>query len=193
LLHVSTDYVFSGEAAVPWSETDWPQPINAYGVSKLAGELMVRATCPSSYVVRVCGLFGLAGSRSKGGNFVETMLRLQAQGRPIRVVDDQILTPTYTVDLAAKLVELILSEPPFGVYHVTAAGECSWYTFARAIMDFAGLDADLGPQSSDQLQAAARRPRYSVLANDALQSVGLTRLRSWDEGLQAYLAERKSG
>lgn len=190
LLHVSTDYVFSGESREPWAERDCPQPVNVYGVSKLAGELAVRAACPASYVVRVCGLFGMAGSRAKGGNFVQTMLRLQAEGRPMRVVDDQILAPTFTGELAPKLVELLLADPPFGVYHLTAAGQCSWYTFARAVMDFAGLDADLQPQSSQQLTGRARRPAYSVLANDAIRVLGLAPLRPWQDGLRDYLAAR---
>jgi dTDP-4-dehydrorhamnose reductase len=190
LLHVSTDYVFSGEANQPWLETNCPRPVNMYGVSKLAGELAVRATCPASYVVRVCGLFGLAGSRAKGGNFVETMLRMQAEGRAMRVVDDQILAPTYTAHLAPKIVELILRDAPFGTYHLTAAGGCSWYEFARAIMDLSGLSSDLRSQSSDELVGRARRPRYSVLANAAVEALGMAPLPSWQDGLRAYLADR---
>jgi dTDP-4-dehydrorhamnose reductase len=190
LLHVSTDYVFSGESDRPWRETDTPQPVNAYGLSKLAGELAVRAACPDSYVVRVSGLFGLKGSRVKGGNFVETMLRLQAEHKPIRVVDDQTLAPTATRDLASKLAELILTDAPCGTYHMTASGACSWYEFARAIFEFAGLDVDLRPQSTDALAVRARRPRYSVLANDMLHAIGLAQIRPWPEGLRDYLAAR---
>jgi hypothetical protein len=100
ILHFSTDYVFSGDSDQPWGEDDCPRPVSLYGVSKLAGELAVRAACPRSYIVRVSGLFGLRGSRAKGGNFVETMLRLAAQGKSLRVVDDQTLTPSYTADVA---------------------------------------------------------------------------------------------
>jgi dTDP-4-dehydrorhamnose reductase len=190
LLHVSTDYVFSGDSVKPWSEPDCTRPVNLYGISKLAGELAVRTTCSASYVVRVSGLFGMAGSRAKGGNFVETMLRMQAEGRQIRVVADQILSPTYTGDLAAKMVELILAEPPFGIYHLTAGGQCSWYMFARAIMDFAGLEANLDAQSSDELKGRAHRPRYSVLANGAAGALGLAPMRLWEDGLRDYLVAR---
>ena len=189
LLHISTDYVFSGVSSCPWTEADVPRPISMYGISKYAGELAVRAACPASYIVRVSGLFGLKGSRGKGGNFVQTMLRLQAERRPIRVVDDQVLAPTYTADLAAKLCELVLAQPPFGTYHVTAAGACSWYAFAQEIFDLAGLEVDLTPQSTAAASLRARRPAYSVLANDALASCGISQIRPWAEGLGAYLAQ----
>lgn len=191
VLHVSTDYVFGGSRSRPWSEDDLPSPVNAYGVSKLAGELAVRAACPRAWVARVCGLFGVRGSRGKGGNFVETMLRLGAEGRPLRVVDDQLLAPTATADLAPKLVELIQAEPPAGVYHVTAAGQCSWFDFAVEIFRREGMAVDIQPQSSSELASAARRPSYSVLANDALARLGIAQIRPWQEGLAQYLVERQ--
>jgi dTDP-4-dehydrorhamnose reductase len=193
LLHLSTDYVFSGEDASPRSERDCPLPINAYGISKLSGELAVRGACPRSYIVRTSGLYGVAGSSGKGGNFVETMLRLGAAGQKIRVVDDQVLGPTYTADLAAKIVELATMPAPYGVYHITAAGSCSWYEFARAIFQLSNLSVELSPQSTAESGARARRPRYSVLANDALAAIGLAQIRPWNEGLADYLRARLTG
>lgn len=113
-----------GEKRTPYSEEDAPNPLNVYGVSKLAGEYFVRNICPKHFIVRTSELYGVAGSRGKGGNFVETMIRLAKEGRPIRVVSDQVLTPTYTKDLALKLKELIKTEA-YGLYHITNSGECS--------------------------------------------------------------------
>jgi dTDP-4-dehydrorhamnose reductase len=190
LLHVSTDYVFSGQRTTPWTEQDRPEPQSVYGISKLAGELAVRAACPDSYIVRVSGLFGLAGSRGKGGNFVETMLRLQAEKQVIRVVDDQVLAPTYTKDLASKLTEFVLARPPAGIYHMTASGSCSWYEFARAIFELAQLEVELYPQSTAEAGSRAKRPAYSVLSNDGLRAIGLSQIRPWDRGLAEYLQDR---
>jgi dTDP-4-dehydrorhamnose reductase len=120
------------------------------------------------------------------------MLRLGAAGKPIRVVDDQVLGPTYTADLAAKIVELITKAAPYGIYHVTAAGSCSWYDFARTIFALSKLPVDLSPQSTAESGARARRPRYSVLANDALAAAGLAQIRPWNEGLADYLRARQA-
>jgi dTDP-4-dehydrorhamnose reductase len=191
LIHFSTDYVFSGDMGRPWTELDCPRPTSMYGISKLGGELAARAADVTSYGIRVSGLFGLAGGSGKGGNFVETMLRLQAGGRPLRVVDDQVLAPTYTLDLALKMREFILAEPAAGLYHMTAEGACSWYEFARAIFALSNLEADLRPQSSADLGAdAAPRPHFSVLANDALRATGISQIRHWSAGLSEYLRRR---
>jgi dTDP-4-dehydrorhamnose reductase len=196
LLHISTDYVFDGAVPRPRREDECPLPRSAYGISKRAGELAVLAECADAYVVRTSGLYGLAGSSGKGGNFVETMLRLAGEGRQLSVVDDQVLGPTSTADLAGKLVKLIeriaLTErrPAPGVYHVTNAGACSWFEFARAIFELADLEVDLRPQSTAQLGAPAQRPAYSVLANDRLAAEGIAPLRHWREALADYLAAR---
>lgn len=190
LMHLGTDYVFSGPRYSPWTEMDCPSPASAYGVSKLAGEQAVQAACERSYVIRTSGLYGLTGSAAKGGNFVETMLRLQTAGQPIRVVDDQVLGPTPTSDLADKLRELILLPAPYGLYHVTAAGACSWYELARTLFNVAGLPVDLAPRHTDRLDGRAVRPSYSVLANDRLREIGLDQIRPWSEGLAGYLRAR---
>ena len=191
LVHFSTDYVFGGEKNEPYVETDRPGPLSVYGASKLAGEYLLAATLPQHYLVRTCGLYGLGGSRSKGGNFVETMLRRAAEGKPLRVVSDQVMTPTYTVDLARKLSQLIRTEA-FGLYHISGNGSCSWFEFARAIFDLAGVEADLSPISSEALGAPAPRPRYSVMRNQRLESLGLDDIPPWRESLQRYLVERET-
>src|SRR5262249_39719341 len=168
LVHFSTDYVFGLDETrqTPWAETDAPGPVSVYGLSKLAGEYLVRALCPRHFVVRTCGLYGVWGSGGKGGNFVETMLRFACQGKPLRVVADQTCPPTYPVDLA-DATSALLNPGRAGLYHVTNAGSCSWYEFARAIFGLEGLSPDVTPITSGEYGAAARRPAYSVLANTA--------------------------
>lgn len=191
LVHVSTDYVFGGaDRTTPYAEADPPFPVNVYGSSKLAGEYLVRSTCPRHFVVRSSGLYGVAGSSGKGGNFVERMLCLASEGQDIRVVDDQRLAPTYTVDLARKIVALLQTDR-YGLYHVVNAGSCTWYEFAREIFRLLGAEARLSPTTSAAFGAKARRPRYSVLQNRALRAQGQDDLRPWPEALRAYLSERR--
>ncbi|OGO47193.1 MAG: dTDP-4-dehydrorhamnose reductase [Chloroflexi bacterium RBG_16_64_43] len=189
LVHLSTDYVFGGEKRTPYSEDDLPRPLSAYGVSKLAGEHFVRVLCPDSLVVRTSGLYGIAGSSGKGGNFVETMIRLAEAGKPIRVVDDQDLAPTYAADLAAGIKEMLMKRGR-GLYHMTNSGSCSWFEFARAIFDMTGLHVDLSPTSTAAYGLRARRPSYSVMSQERAVALGLKRLRPWPEALRAYLLQR---
>lgn len=189
-MFISTDYVFTdSQARVPHLESEPVRPANTYGVSKAAGEQVVRLACRRHYVVRSCGLYGVAGASGKGGNFVETMLRLAGSGKPIRIVDDQVMTPTPTFELAGQLAALAGREA-YGLYHATAQGACSWYEFAAEIFRLAGLAPDYSPQSSQESGAAARRPSYSVLANGALQELGIDRLPAWQDGLAHYLNMR---
>jgi dTDP-4-dehydrorhamnose reductase len=189
LLHMSTDYVFSGRDGRPYTEVDAPAPRNVYGVSKAAGEQTIRAGLPQHYIVRSSGLFGVAGAAGKGGNFVETMLRLAREDKPITVVDDQTLSPTFTPDLAMKLLELVQTGR-HGTYHITGSGECSWYAFAREIFAQCGLAPDVAPTTTASFGAKALRPEYSVLANGALADIGLTPLRDWKEALTDYLVRK---
>ena len=191
LVHVSTNYVFDGYKKEPYKEDDLPNPLSVYGTSKLVGEYFVRNICPRHFVIRTSGLYGVAGSRAKGGNFVETMIRLAEGGRPIRVVNDQVLTPTYTRDLAEKIEELIQTEV-YGLYHITNSGECSWYEFAAKIFELLDLNPDLGPTTTAEYGAQARRPAYAVLARNKLKELELNDLRPWQEALEAYLKERAS-
>jgi dTDP-4-dehydrorhamnose reductase len=188
LLHVSTDYVFDGTKRSPYVEGDLPNPLSAYGASKLAGELLIRAAWPKHYIVRTCGLYGAAGASGKGGNFVNTMLRLAREGKPVRVVADQTCTPTATRDLAAQIAALI-ETGAYGTYHITNQGGCTWHEFASAIFELAGFE--LRPQaiSSAEYNAPATRPPYSVLENAALQRLGIDRMPHWRDALSAYIAD----
>ncbi len=188
LVHFSSDYVFSGFESTPRRETDLPAPISVYGASKLAGETLARAYAPRHYVIRTTGLYGVAGASGKGGNFVETMLRLGKAG-PVRVVDDQVMTPTATADLAAAVAGLLQREPevPYGLYHITSGGQCSWYHFAKAIFELAGLTVDLTPITTAESGSKARRPAFSVLDHGKWMAAGFAELRPWPEALADYL------
>jgi dTDP-4-dehydrorhamnose reductase len=191
VVHFSTDYVFDGRAQTPYAEEALPNPLSVYGTSKLAGEFLVRNFCPRHYVIRTTGLFGVAGALGKGGNFVETMIRLGRSGNSVRVVDDQVLTPTATADLATAITTLLKREKhntvPYGLYHVTSAGHCSWFEFAEKIFELCGIDVDLAPISTDESGNKARRPPYSVLSHTRWISAGLSELRPWPEALTDYL------
>ena len=193
IVHLSTDYVFGGDAThcTPYSEVDCPAPINMYGVSKLAGEHLVRYILDRHFIFRVAGLYGVAGSSGKGGNFVELMIRLAKGGKAIRVVDDQRTTPTYTVDLAQQIAAVIETER-YGLYHATSQGDCTWYEFATEIFRQSGLEPQLGRAKTGGFGEKATRPEYSVLENRALQRIGLDRMRPWQTALGEYLAERTS-
>lgn len=190
LVHFSTDYVFKGDGAVPCRETDPTEPISVYGASKLAGERLVAAYAPRHFVIRSTGLYGVAGASGKGGNFVETMIRLGKAG-PVRVVDDQVMTPTATADLAAA-VALLLSrqgrpEVPYGIYHLTSGGQCSWYVFAKTIFELCGMTVDLTPITTAESGSKARRPAFSVLDHGKWMRAGFAELRPWREALADYL------
>jgi len=189
LLHLSTDYVFSGNAGRAYTESDRTDALNVYGVSKAAGEQIIRSHLDRHYIVRSSGLFGVAGAAGKGGNFVETMLRLAREGKPIKVVDDQVLSPSFTADLAAKLLELAQTGT-YGTYHVTGQGSCSWYEFAGEIFRQAGLSPELTPTTTASFGAKAVRPAYSVLSNDALLRAGIAPTRHWREALADYLRRK---
>ena len=191
LVHFSTDYVFGLDEArqTPFSESDVPGPVSVYGLSKLAGEYLVRAICPKHLVIRTCGLYGLWGSGGKGGNFVETMLSLAAQGKPVRVVHDQRCTPSFAADIAAATAALIATGVR-GLYHITNAGDCTWYEFAREIFRAAGVEVSLTPITSAESGRPARRPAYSVLSNVKLDMAGVDVPRPWSNALRAYLNER---
>jgi dTDP-4-dehydrorhamnose reductase len=190
LVHFSTDYVFDGRLRRPYGEADLPGPLSAYAVSKLAGEHFIRAIHERHFIVRTCGLYGVAGSSGKGGNFIETMLRLASEGKEIRVVDDQVLTPTSAKELARKVRQLVETRS-YGLYHITNDGACSWYEFAAAIFDLSGLKPRLEPTTSAAFGARAKRPAYSVLDRANLRQIGLEDLRDWRDALKEYLEERR--
>ena len=190
LVHFSTDYVFDGAKTSPYTESDAPAPLSVYAESKLAGERLALARCRRAFVIRVCGLYGVAQSATAGRtNFVETMLRLAGQGQALRVVRDQVLTPSYTLDLAPKVWRVLARGAP-GLYHLANAGQTSFYDFAREIFRLSGLTPSLTPVTAAQYGARARRPPYSVMARTRLAALGEDDLRPWPEALAAYLRER---
>ncbi len=190
-ISVSTDYVFGvdKDRKTPYKETDTPGPINAYGISKLAGELFVQYASPKHFIVRTCGLFGLSSSSGKGYNFVELMLRLAREKGHVQVVNDQIMTPTYTVDLAKQII-VLLQTNTFGLYHATAEGACSWYDFAKEIFARTNTQVNLEPVPTAHFPTTAKRGNYSVLENHKLKELGINIMRDWKIGLEDYLKER---
>jgi len=185
---ISTDYVFDGSKKEPYTEEDAPNPLNTYGISKLAGELFTRQS-PKHYVVRVSSLFGVAGASGKGGNFVETMITKAKENESLSVVNDMWMTPTYTKDAARIMQEIIEKRLPFGVYHGSNQGPCTWFQFAQEIMRLAGLNPTLKPVKTSQQQTKARRPAFSALRSTKLQTYGI-QAREWKEALADYLVEK---
>jgi dTDP-4-dehydrorhamnose reductase len=185
LVQISTDYVFDGGKGSPYLEDDAPHPLSVYGESKLAGE-MNAAFNPEHLIVRTQWLYGLAGK-----NFVETMLRLGSEKDEVSVVDDQIGSPTWTVDLAQAIVALI-DKGCHGVYHAANSGYCSWNDFARAIFGEAGLKVTVKGMTTDQLNRPATRPLYSTLDCGKLEQDCGHRLQTWREALRSYLKLRKN-
>jgi dTDP-4-dehydrorhamnose reductase len=184
----STDYVFGGEERErdnPYEEGDEVQPLNVYGISKAAGEQLVMQANARHVVVRSAGLYGTATSR-KGWTFPELMINKAKTDGMVRVVSDQALSPTFTADLAQKTKELV-EEEASGLFHLTNAGECSWFEFARAVFDLAGLEVEMEPIETSETQRRARRPSYSALRTTRVQEAGLSPLRPWEEALDAYL------
>ncbi len=192
LVHVSTDYVFDGAKAAPYLESDCPLPLNAYGNSKLAGELFVRSLAAKHWVLRVSGLFGCNPCLEKAGglNFVDLMLKLSRERREVRVVDDEILTPTSTREVSRQLLHLLRRGAEDGLYHVTAEGECSWYEFAREIFRLSGSAIELNKAAPGEFPMKVPRPKYSVLENACLKRQGLNVMRPWQEALAEYLREK---
>jgi len=193
LLHVSTDYVYGADAArqAPYSEEDSPGPVGVYGASKLAGEQAVQEFCSRHYVVRTCGLYGQAATRSKG-NFVKTMLRLAAERPQLRVVADQHCTPTFTADVA-RMIAALIQTPRYGLFHVTNAGASSWYEIAAETIRLQELPTQVIPITTADYPTRARRPAYSVLNCSKVEAAtGLT-LRPWQAALADYLQQISSG
>jgi dTDP-4-dehydrorhamnose reductase len=192
LAHFSSDYVFGLDTSRtrPFEVEDTPGPVSVYGLSKLCGEYLVRSICPRHFVMRTCGLYGVWGSGGKGGNFVETMLRVAGQGKPLRVVADQTCTPSYTVDVASAAVAL-MNTGRYGLYHLTNAGTTNWHEFARTIFELAAVKADLTAIPSREYPVPAGRPGFSALSLSAYESLGLPSPRPWREALAAYLEERR--
>ena len=190
LMNFSTDYVFDGRKTTPYIEDDCPGPSSIYAISRLGGERVVQYMLDKYYLVRLSGLYGHAGCTGKGNlNFIETMLKLAESKKEIKVVDDQVLTPTSTIDVAEKLGELIMTGK-YGLYHMTNTGSCSWFEFACEIFKSMDINIDVVPVSSEEFGAKAIRPKYSVLNNANLMDIGIPDLKHWKSALKDYLASR---
>lgn len=190
LVHFSTDAVFGSDLdrRIPYSELTLPGPVNVYGCSKLSGEFLVRASCPEHLVIRTCGLYG---HRSRGGketNFVARILEKASAGEELRVVNDQTCTPSFAADIAQGTLNA-LGAKIRGVLHLTNNGSCTWFEFARRIIETAGLKTPLQPITSREWTAPARRPHYSVLSNDLYNRHRLPVMPNWTSALERYFAE----
>jgi dTDP-4-dehydrorhamnose reductase len=185
---ISTDYVFDGSKKEPYTEDDVPAPINTYGISKLAAEHFTRQN-PKHYIIRIASVFGKAGASGKGGNFVETMITKAKNNEPITVIDDMWMSPTYTKNASSIIKEIAEKQLPYGVYHATNKGYCSWYQFAEQIFQFTGLTPDLKPIKTEQLTMKAKRPRFSALKSIKLTKYGIE-VPTWQQALREYLIEK---
>lgn len=182
LCYISTDYVFDGQGNVPYEEHDAVNPQTVYGKSKLAGEQEVQSIMDRAYIVRTSWVFGQYGS-----NFVRTILKLASERGELQVVSDQIGSPTYTLDLARFLIELVQTEY-YGIYHASNQGACSWYDFAKEIVHESGMHTvKLHPCATSAFPRPAARPAYSVMRHGAIEKHGLTDLRPWQEALHHYI------
>ena len=190
LVHFSTDYVFDGTAGRAYTEEDRPRPLGAYGVSKLAGELYAQAYLEHPLIIRTCGVFGPGGLKTARGNFIETMLRLAAAKRPIRVVEDHVASPTYAPLLAARTADLV-DRKQRGLFHAGGGTPISWFEFAATIFRVAGLQPQLQPTNEREYRTAARRPKYSALSNDKMERCGIEPMPPLEKAVEMYLQARE--
>ncbi len=189
LVHLSTDYVFSGESEIPYTETDSIGPINVYGSSKAMGEQLIRLSHQNFLIFRVASLFGLAGASGKGGNFVETMIRVGKEKGRLSVVNDSAMSPTATADVAQTLLQSLVEDVPSGTYHLVNSGQATWFEFAKTILETARIPAEVLPVTSAEYVTKAKRPRFSVLNNTKIQKL-TGPMAPWQEALSHYLHEK---
>jgi dTDP-4-dehydrorhamnose reductase len=187
LVHFSTNYVFGRDEAhrQPYREGDAPGPQGVYAVSKLTGEEFVRAYCPRHFIIRVCGLFGTRTRAGQPANFIQRLLARARKGEPLRVVNDQVCTPTPVWDVAEATLRLLETQK-YGLYHFTSAGACTWHEFAEAALRQAGLNVPVEPVTTAQLGAPAPRPAYSVLDCTGYDRFGFGTRATWQEALEEY-------
>ena len=186
MVYISTDYVFGGDGKTPYEVHDEKKPVNVYGRSKLLGEDAVTALVDRHFIVRTSWVFGI-----NGNNFIKTMLKLGATKKLLTVVNDQIGSPTYTVDLAKLLADMMATDK-FGTYHATNEGFCSWAEFAREIFELAGVDVEVEGIPTLEYPTPARRPFNSRLSKKSLDEAGFNRLPPWQDALQRFLTELKA-
>ncbi len=189
IVHISTDYVFDGSKKGAYVENDEPCPRSVYGESKLEGERQILSGNPRHYILRIAWLYG-----NRGANFVKTIRRVAEQkareNESIKVVDDQIGSPTYTMEVCRQVAALLPGRK-YGLYHATAEGECSWYGFAKAIVEAYGIGVELLPCTTEEFPRPAPRPANSVLENNKLKDIGLNVMKNWHAAFEEYLREQK--
>lgn len=187
-VHVSTDYVFDGTKGSAYTEDDVPRPLNVYGASKLSGEFLVRSSAQRWLIVRTASLFGQRGSRAKGGNFVDMVLRRARAGEPLRIINDIRMSPTYTLD-AARVLERLMRAGATGLVHVTNASSCTWFQLAQTVLRLVGLEAPIESVTAAEFGAKALRPRDSSLTSVRLGVTDGEELRPWEDAVRAYVAD----
>jgi dTDP-4-dehydrorhamnose reductase len=190
LVHFSTDYVFDGKLGRPYRETDDTHPLGAYAVSKLAGELYARAYLDKPLVVRTSGVFGPGGLKTARGNFPELMLRLAREGKPIRVVEDHVASPTFAPALAERSIDVV-ERGLDGIFHIGGGQPISWFQFAKLIFEKSAVTANLTPTDEREYRTEARRPKYSALENARLAECGIEPMPALGEAVERYLSARK--
>lgn len=187
IIQISTDYVFGHGGTRPYVETDLPAPLSIYGATKLAGEHLLAAECADHVILRVAAIYGVNPCRAKGGlNFVDLMLKLAKERGEVKVVTDEITTPTYTGALAEQ-IRLVAHKAEPGLYHATCQGECSWHEFAKTIFEETNTGVKLNEATSEEFASPVKRPSYSVLENKRLKGQDIDVMPHWRDGLQAYL------
>ncbi len=184
LIHISTDYVFDGMANEPYTEASTPNPASAYGRTKQLGDNFVESNCSRYFILRTAWIYG------EGKNFVKTMLRLADSGNPIRVVADQFGTPTSALELA-RVIVLLMETENYGIYHATCEGSTSWYEFATTIFKELKMETEVLPITTKEYPTPAKRPKYSVLDNQALRERHGYTMKEWQEALREYLEQMK--
>lgn len=191
LFHISTDYVFDGSKSQPYSETDQPNPLNVYGLSKYAGELAIKQYLSSYFILRVSSLFGVDGASGKGGNFVTTMLRLATEKDSWTVINDQLTCPTHTLDVARVIRDFIDKEiTAYGIYHCVSNNSCSWFDFTREILRQCGIpESKVKPVSYKDYKFKAARPQYGIMNTRKLSNIYL--MPDYQVALQEYLKLKK--
>lgn len=183
LIHISTDYVFSGDGCRLYREFDLPDPQSVYGASKYLGEQYVREFCSKYFIVRTAWLYGYVGN-----NFVKTIMKVGREKGLLKVVNDQIGNPTNAVDLAYNILR-IAETSEYGIYHCTGNGECSWFDFAKKIIEYAGIKATVSPCTTEEYPRPAKRPAYSVLDNMMLRCTVGDKMRNWQDALKSFISK----
>ena len=189
-VYISTDYVYEGIKKTPYLETDIPSPINIYGTTKLAGENLTTQACENSLIIRLSSLFGKAGSKGKGGNFIETILNKARSEKILQVVNDIHISPTYTKDASMIILELI-NRNTRGLVNVanSTSPDCTWYLLAKKTFELCNLNVQVDAISSNAYPSIAKRPTYSVLNNEKAENIIGNKIPDWEDAVKRYLTE----